>query len=174
MPHSTPILCFVGPSNSGKTTLIERLIQTLTHTGYRIAAIKHAGHGFDLDTEGKDSWRHKRAGAKTVIVKSKTGLALFSNTDDSMPLTELRDLYVRNVDLILAEGWKSEHYPKIVVVRDHFGEVEVTDEGLLAIVSRDSVDAAVPIFHPDDIENLASVVRGRFPIGDTHSSVLRK
>src|SRR2546427_449321 len=66
-----PILCFVGRSNSGKTTLIERLIPVLVREGYRIATIKHAGHGFDLDTEGKDSWRLKRAGAKTVIVTSK-------------------------------------------------------------------------------------------------------
>ena len=170
----TPILCFVGRSNSGKTTLIERLIQTLTQSGYRIAAIKHAGHGFDLDTEGKDSWRHKRAGASTVIVKSKTGLALFSDTEDSVPLTDLRNQYVRNVDLILAEGWKSEHYPKIVVVRDHFGEIEVTGKGLLAVISRDPVEVSVPVLHPDDIQTLASLVREHFPIGDTRPPVLRQ
>ncbi|HIC05131.1 MAG TPA: molybdopterin-guanine dinucleotide biosynthesis protein B [Nitrospirales bacterium] len=174
MANATPILCFVGRSNSGKTTLIERLIQTLTQSGYRIAAIKHAGHGFDLDTEGKDSWRHKRAGASTVIVKSKTGLALFSDTEDSVLLTDLRDQYVRNVDLILAEGWKSEHYPKIAVVRDHFGEIEVTSDGLLAVISRAPVDVSVPVLHPDDIETLASLVREHFPIGDTRSPVLRK
>src|SRR5438876_10539583 len=65
-PYLPPILCFVGRSNSGKTTLIERVIPVLVREGYRIATIKHAGHGFDLDTEGKDSWRLKRAGAKTV------------------------------------------------------------------------------------------------------------
>ncbi|MEK6695521.1 MAG: molybdopterin-guanine dinucleotide biosynthesis protein B, partial [Nitrospirota bacterium] len=70
-----PILCFVGRSNSGKTTLIERLISVLVQDGYRIATIKHAGHGFNLDTEGKDSWRHKRAGASTVIVTTKGSLA---------------------------------------------------------------------------------------------------
>ena len=57
-----PILCFVGRSNSGKTTLIERLITMLVQDGYRIATIKHAGHGFNLDTDGKDSWRHKKIG----------------------------------------------------------------------------------------------------------------
>ncbi len=164
MENTTPILCFVGRSNSGKTTLIERLIQTLTKSGYRIAAIKHAGHGFDLDTEGKDSWRHKRAGASTVIVKSKTSLALFTDTEDSVPLMDLRDQYVRNVDLILAEGWKSENYPKIVVVRDHFGEIEVTGDGLLAVISRNPVDVSVPVIHPDDIQTLATLVREHFPV----------
>jgi len=174
MENTTPILCFVGRSNSGKTTLIERLIQTLTQSGYRIAAIKHAGHGFDLDTEGKDSWRHKRAGASTVIVKSKTSLALFADTDDSVPLTDLRDQYVRNVDLILAEGWKNEHYQKIVVVRDHFGEIEITNDGLLAVISRDPVDVSVPVLHPDDIPALASLVLEHFPIGDAPPPVQRK
>ncbi len=172
MDTSIPILCFVGRSNSGKTTVIERLIQTLTQSGYRIAAIKHAGHGFDLDTEGKDSWRHKRAGASTVIVKSKTGVALFTDTDESTPLQALREQYVRNVDLILAEGWKSEDYPKIVVVRDHWGEIEVTGGGLLAVISRQPVDVTVPIIDPDDIETLASLVRDAFPIPTTNSPTL--
>ena len=170
--NTTPVLCFVGRSNSGKTTLIERLIQTLTQSGYRIAAIKHAGHGFDLDTEGKDSWRHKRAGASTVIVKSKTGLALFADTKDSVSLTELRDQYVRNVDLIIAEGWKSDDYPKVVVVRDHFGEIEVTGQGLLAVISRNPVDVSVPTLHPDDIPNLAELVREHFPLADALPPVL--
>ena len=73
-----PILSFVGRSNSGKTTLIERVIPELTRAGYRVATVKHAGHGFELDTEGKDSWRHKQAGANTVIVISKGSLAMFA------------------------------------------------------------------------------------------------
>tara|TARA_B100000315_G_scaffold260910_1_gene327205 strand:+ start:268 stop:780 length:513 start_codon:yes stop_codon:yes gene_type:complete len=164
MKNSIPILCFVGRSNSGKTTLIERLIQALTESGYRIAAIKHAGHGFDLDTEGKDSWRHKRAGAQTVIVQSKTSLALFANTESSLPLTTIRDQYVSNVDLIIAEGWKSDHYQKIVVVLDHFGEIDILNKGLLAIVSRNPVETSVPVLHPDDISALTSLVRKHFPI----------
>src|SRR2546425_248406 len=75
-PSLPPILCFVGRSNSGKTTLIERVIPVLAREGYRIATIKHAGHGFDLDTEGKDSWRLKRAGAKTVLGTSRGSLAM--------------------------------------------------------------------------------------------------
>jgi molybdopterin-guanine dinucleotide biosynthesis adapter protein len=169
MPTSLPhILCFVGRSNSGKTTLIERLIPVLVREGYRIATIKHAGHGFDLDTEGKDSWRLKRAGAETVIVTSKGSLAMFADVDEEVRVEELRERYVRDgIDLIIAEGWKSGAYPKVVVVRDRVGEVEVSPEGLLALVSNkplDRVPDGVPVFHPDDIAGLASIIGQRFPL----------
>src|SRR3989475_440143 len=163
-----PILCLVGRSNSGKTTLIERLIPVLVQDGSRIATIKHAGHGFDLDTEGKDSWRLKRAGAKTVIVTSKGSLAMFTDVDEEIRVEQLRERYVRDgTDLIIAEGWKSEGYPKVVVVRDHVGQVEVSHEGLLALVSNkplDRVPAGVPVLQPDDIAGLASIIGKRFPL----------
>ena len=78
------IVCFVGRSNSGKTTLIERLIPVLIGAGYRVATVKHAGHGFELDTEGKDSWRHKRAGASAVVVLSKGSMAMFADVAEEM------------------------------------------------------------------------------------------
>jgi molybdopterin-guanine dinucleotide biosynthesis protein B len=165
MATPVPILCFVGRSNSGKTTLIERLIPQLVREGYRIATIKHAGHGFNLDTEGKDSWRHKRAGAETVIVTSKGSLAMFTDVDEEVRMEELRERYIREgIDLIIAEGWKSEGYPKIVIVRDHFGEVEVSPEGLLAIVSNKPLDQAVevPVVDPDDIPRLVAIIANRF------------
>ncbi|MFA7176706.1 MAG: molybdopterin-guanine dinucleotide biosynthesis protein B, partial [Smithellaceae bacterium] len=71
-----PIVSIVGKSNSGKTTLLEKIIADLTHRGYRIATIKHNRHGFDIDHEGKDSYRHKKAGAHTTVVSSPHQLAL--------------------------------------------------------------------------------------------------
>ncbi len=162
-----PILCFVGRSNSGKTTLIERLIPALVREGYRIATIKHAGHGFNLDTEGKDSWRHKRAGASTVIVTTKGSLAMFTDVNEDVQVEELRERYVATgIDLIIAEGWKNEGYPKIVVVRDHVGEINVSDEGLLAMVSNKPLPdapAKVPVVDPDDIAAVAGIVVKHFP-----------
>ncbi len=161
---SIPILCFVGRSNSGKTTLIERLIPELVRAGYRVATIKHAGHGFDLDTEGKDSWRHKRAGASTVMVLSKGSLAMFSDVSDQIKVEELRDRFLdSSIDLIIAEGWKSEGYPKIVILRDQLGEVPVAPDGLLAVVSNNPVDLAVPCLHPDDITGLSTLIIRSFP-----------
>jgi molybdopterin-guanine dinucleotide biosynthesis protein B len=161
---AVPILCFVGRSNSGKTTLIERLIPELVRAGYKVATVKHAGHGFDLDTEGKDSWRHKRAGASSVIVMSRGSLAMFADVSESIKLEEVRDQFLdHSYDLIIAEGWKNEGYPKIVIVRDQVGEIAVSPDGLLAVVSTKPVDMSVPVLDPDDIPAVASIIMRHFP-----------
>ncbi|MBM4139589.1 MAG: molybdopterin-guanine dinucleotide biosynthesis protein B [Nitrospira sp.] len=161
---SIPILCFVGRSNSGKTTFIERVIPELVRAGYKVATVKHAGHGFDLDTEGKDSWRHKRAGASSVMVLSKGSLALFADVSDTLKVEEVRDRFLdMTYDLIIAEGWKHEGYPKIVIVRDQFGEVPVSSEGLLAVVSNHPVTLDVPVFGLDDVPAVAALIIKQFP-----------
>lgn len=159
-----PIVCFVGRSNSGKTTLIERLLLELTGGGYRVATIKHAGHGFDLDTEGKDSWRHKRAGASQVVVLSKGSLAMFTDVAEELPVEEIRDRFInKDIDLIIAEGWKSEGLPKVVVVREELQEVNVSLEGLIAVASIKPIETDAPRFDRDDVQGLAKLIISRFP-----------
>jgi molybdopterin-guanine dinucleotide biosynthesis protein B len=161
---AVPILCFVGRSNSGKTTLIERVIPELVRAGYKVATVKHAGHGFDLDTEGKDSWRHKRAGASSVMVLSKGSMAMFADVSDQMNVEDVRERFLdRTYDLIIAEGWKHESYPKIVVVREQIGEIPVSTEGLLAVVSDKAVDLSVPLFGLDDVAGVAALIMKQFP-----------
>ncbi|GMV49218.1 molybdopterin-guanine dinucleotide biosynthesis protein B [Nitrospirales bacterium NOB] len=161
---AVPILAFVGRSNSGKTTLIERVIPELVRAGYKVAAVKHAGHGFDLDTEGKDSWRHKQAGASSVVIISKSSLAMFADVSDHMNVEDVRERYLDgSYDLILAEGWRSEGYPKIVVVRDQIGEVPVSQDGLLAVVSNKPIEMSVPLLDPDDIVGVAALIMRHFP-----------
>jgi molybdopterin-guanine dinucleotide biosynthesis protein B len=161
---AVPILCFVGRSNSGKTTLIERVIPELVRAGYKVATVKHAGHGFDLDTEGKDSWRHKRAGASSVMVLSKGSMAMFADVSDQMNVEDVRDRFLdRTYDLIIAEGWKHESYPKIVIVREQIGEIPVSTEGLLAVVSDKAVDLSVPLFGLDDVAGVAALIMKQFP-----------
>lgn len=161
---SIPIVCFVGRSNSGKTTFIERVIPELVRAGYKVATVKHAGHGFDLDTEGKDSWRHKRAGASSVVVLSKGSMALFADVSDELKVEEVRDKFLDGTyDLIIAEGWKHEGYPKIVIVRDQFGEVPVLSEGVLAVVSNQRVPLDVPVFGLDDVSAVATLIMKQFP-----------
>ncbi|MBL8037045.1 MAG: molybdopterin-guanine dinucleotide biosynthesis protein B [Nitrospira sp.] len=162
---SIPIVSFIGRSNSGKTTLIERVIPELVRAGYRVATVKHAGHGFDLDTEGKDSWRHKRAGAGSVIVVSKGSLALFADVSEQLKVEEVRDRFLdHSYDLIIAEGWKSEDYPKIIVVRDQLEEVSYSSDGLLAVVSDRPVDLPVPVLHLDDVAGVAALLIRQFPL----------
>ena len=161
---AAPILSFVGRSNSGKTTLIERVIPELTRAGYRVATVKHAGHGFELDTEGKDSWRHKQAGASTVVVVSKGSMAMFADVSKDMKVEEVRDRFLDGqTDLIIAEGWKSEGYPKIAVVREEFEEVNVSLDGLLAIVSIKPIEAPVPCIDRNDIATLAKLIIQHYP-----------
>lgn len=167
---AVPILCFVGRSNSGKTTLIERVIPELVRAGYKVATVKHAGHGFDLDTEGKDSWRHKRAGASSVMVLSKGSMAMFADVSDQMHVEDVRDRFLDHTyDLIIAEGWKHEGYPKIVIVRDQIGEIPVSSEGLLAVVSDKSVDIDIPLFGMDDVVGVTALIMKQFPRSQSHA-----
>lgn len=159
-----PIVCFVGKSNSGKTTFIERVIPELVRAGYKVATVKHAGHGFDLDTEGKDSWRHKQAGASSVVVLSKGSMAMFADVSDQMKVEDVRDRFLDgSYDLIIAEGWKNEGYPKIVIIREQVGEIPVSSEGLLAVVSDKPVELNVPVFDLNDVPSVAALIMKQFP-----------
>ena len=159
-----PIICFVGRSNSGKTTFIERVIPELVRAGYKVATVKHAGHGFDLDTEGKDSWRHKQAGASSVIILSKGSMAMFADVSDQMKVEEVRDRFLDDTyDLIIAEGWKIEGYHKIVIVREQVGEIPISPEGLLAVLSDKPVDLNVPVFDLNDVPAVAALIMKHFP-----------
>jgi molybdopterin-guanine dinucleotide biosynthesis protein B len=161
---AAPIVSFVGRSNSGKTTLIERVIPELVQAGYKVATVKHAGHGFDLDTEGKDSWRHKRAGASSVVVLSKGSMAMFADVSDQMRVEDVRDRFLDpTYDLIIAEGWKHEGYPKIVIVREQIGEIPISTEWLLAVVSDKPVELSVPRFELDDVVGVAALIMKKFP-----------
>jgi len=161
---TVPIVCFVGKSNSGKTTFIERVIPELVRAGYKIATVKHAGHGFDLDTEGKDSWRHKQAGASSVVVLSKGSMAMFADVSDQLKVEDVRTRFLDDsYDLIIAEGWKHEGYPKIVIVREQVGEIPISPEGLLAVVSDKPIDMNVPIFDLNDVSGVAALIMKQFP-----------
>ncbi|HEX9153923.1 MAG TPA: molybdopterin-guanine dinucleotide biosynthesis protein B [Nitrospira sp.] len=161
---AVPIVCFVGRSNSGKTTFIERVIPELVRAGYKVATVKHAGHGFDLDTEGKDSWRHKQAGASSVVILSKGSMAMFADVSDQMSVEDVRDRFVDgSYDLIIAEGWKHEGFPKIVIIREQVGEIPISTEGLLAVVSDKQVNLNVPVFDLNDVPAVASLIMKHFP-----------
>jgi len=151
-----PIISIVGSSNSGKTTLIEKLVPELVCRGYRVATIKHDVHGFEIDRKGKDSWRHKQAGAHMVMISSPTQLALIRDTDHDAGLAELRNRYIQDVDLILSEGFKKNNQPKIEVSRQEMSrELLCTKEdNLLAIATNHPVERGVPCFDLNDAKGL--------------------
>ena len=158
--HLIPIVSIVGRSNTGKTTLIEKLIPELRRRGYRVATIKHNIHGFDIDHEGKDSWRHKKAGARLTVVASPHSVAVIEDVDGDFELAELRDRYIRDVDVILSEGFKRNPHPKIEVVRSEMKHDPLSsrEDNLMAIVSDEPVDRDVPCLDIDDIRGIADLI----------------
>jgi len=158
-----PIVSIVGTSDSGKTTLLEKLIPELIKKGYRVATIKHDVHGFEVDREGKDSWRHKKAGAKTTIISSPQKIAVINDTDKDLSLEEIRTRYVHDVDLIISEGYKREAYPKIEVSRvAQNREIICTgDKNLIAVASDYPVKINVPTIDINDAKGLADIIEER-------------
>ena len=155
-----PIVSIVGKSDSGKTTLIEKLVPELCRRGYRVATVKHDVHGFEVDREGKDSWRHKKAGAHTVVISSPVKVAVIRDVDHDADLTEVRDRYIRDVDLILTEGFKRNNQPKIEVSRreKHQDLLCSREDNLLAIASDQPFEIGVPCLDINDAPGLVALI----------------
>lgn len=158
-----PIVSIVGKSNSGKTTLIEKLIAELVRRGYRVATVKHTRHGFDMDYEGKDSWRHKKAGARTTVMASPTQVALIKDLDRDCSLEEIREKYIHDADVILAEGYKGNPFPKIEVHRAQLKRELLcgNDPNLLAVASDTKLDIGVTCVDIDDAKGLVDLIERR-------------
>ena len=159
-----PIVSIVGKSDSGKTTLIEKLVPELTRRGYRVATVKHDVHGFEVDREGKDSWRHKRAGAHTVVISSPKKAALIRDVERDLSLAEIREKMIRDVDLILSEGYKKDVQPKIEIFRKEKHQELLCTQGdnLIAIVSDQTFDVGVPCFDLEDMNGLSGFIEAEF------------
>ena len=143
LPNATRpvVIGLAGWSGSGKTTLALRLIAACKARGLRVATLKHAHHQFDVDVPGKDSYRHREAGAEQVIVASNQRIAVMieaplPDPQDRRPLRDLLPL-VRDVDVVLVEGFKTEDHPKIEVFRPENGKDRLanTSPTILAVAS---------------------------------------
>lgn len=152
-----PAIGFAAWSGTGKTTVIEGLVRALTARGIRVAVIKHDGHGFEIDWEGKDSRRFTLAGARTVLLTSPERTAVM--TERGMDLAEALGR-IRDVDLILVEGFKGADIPRIGLSRKAAGkDFPVPPETCLALVTdREDVPPEVPRFAFGDTEGLTAFV----------------
>jgi molybdopterin-guanine dinucleotide biosynthesis protein MobB len=163
-----PIVSVVGKSGSGKTTLIVKLILELKRRGYRIGTVKHASHGFEMDHQGKDSWRHKAAGADTVIVAAPDKIAL--ETSGSFDSLDFLEGYTEGLDLVLTEGYKRQDKPKVEIFRRERHQVPlgVDEDQLVAFVTNANTDAYpnTPRFGLDDTDALADFLEARFLTAD--------
>jgi molybdopterin-guanine dinucleotide biosynthesis adapter protein len=159
-----PMISIVGKTQSGKTTLIEKLIPELKKRGYKIGTVKHAYHAFDMDKEGKDSWRHKAAGADTVIVASPGKIAMVKdeNTED----LDAVEKYFDDMDLVIIEGFKRKNRPKIEIFRTVRNNEPLCRDNpdLIALVTDSDVDLNVPTFGLEDIEALADLIENKYMV----------
>jgi len=153
-----PLVSIVGRSGAGKTTLLEALIPALARRGYRVAAIKHSSHGFDLDREGKDSYRLQKAGANPVALAAPGQFALLRQTEQETDLVALRALLGDGFDLILAEGFSKARATKIEVHRHETGELLCSAEELWAVVTDEPLPFPHLQFRWDEIEKLAELI----------------
>ena len=171
-----PIVSIVGKSDSGKTTLIEKLLPELVRRGYRVATVKHDIHGFEVDREGKDSWRHKKAGAHTSVISSPNKVALIRDVEKDLTLAEIRGRLIQDVDLILSEGFKKDVQPKIEIFRKgvHESLLCTKEDNLVGIVSDQVFNIGVPCFFLDDMKGLADFVEKRFLVPRKKESISLK
>jgi molybdopterin-guanine dinucleotide biosynthesis protein B len=171
-----PIVCVVGASDSGKTTFLEKLIPELTGRGYRVGTVKHDAHGFEMDREGKDTWRHRQAGAQTIAIASPSQVATIRRTQGEMGLDELVGRYFWGEDLVITEGFKRSPFPKIEVFRAAIEQQPICqpEDHLVALVTDDPVTAAVPTFSFAAVAQVADFIVERFLKGRrTHGVQVR-
>ncbi|SFC34205.1 molybdopterin guanine dinucleotide biosynthesis accessory protein MobB [Polaromonas sp. OV174] len=135
------VVGFAGYSGSGKTTLVEKLIPALKLHGLRVSVVKHAHHSFDIDLPGKDTHRHREAGAFEVVVASQNRLALMREFEQSAELTVhqlIAELY-EGVDWVLVEGFKHSDLPKIEIWRASSGQpTRYMDDEFIVAIATDS------------------------------------
>ena len=153
-----------GWKNSGKTGLMERLVAEFAGRGLRVSTVKHAHHAFDVDHEGKDSYRHRQAGATEVLLSSRKRWALIHEHRGTAEAT-LEELLAKlaPVDLVLVEGFKRERHPKVEAHRAETGNplIAPEDETIRAIASDSgAVVAGRPTFDLDDTGAIADFIAG--------------
>ena len=166
-----PVIAFSAWSGTGKTTIIEQVIARLKQLGFRVAVIKHDAHDFEIDKEGKDSWRFSKAGADITVINSTNKTALIEQR--SLAMSDIISL-IHDVDLILVEGYNNENLPKIGISRSSAGK-EASHEAsnshrnsgkgfrhpldrYIAIITDEKFDTSLPAFALDDIEDITGFI----------------
>jgi molybdopterin-guanine dinucleotide biosynthesis protein B len=150
-----------GCSGTGKTTLLEQVIPLLTARGLKVSVIKHAHHGFDIDRPGKDTFRHREAGASEVLVSCGARWALMHEVRDA-PEPTLDELlrHLAPCDLVLVEGYKSEPIPKLEVYRPAAGKPALFPErrDIVALATDVEVDTELPCLDLNDPAAVAAFI----------------
>ncbi len=165
---AVPIVSVVGNSGVGKTTLLEKLVRELKSRGYRVAAIKHDAHNFQMDHPGKDTYRLAEAGSDIVMISAPDRLALLESVREERTLDELVAMVSDRVDIVLTEGYRRAAKAKIEVSRRDFGsELVASPQDLLALVTDQQFDLEVPHFGLNDAPAVTDFLERRFGLTPT-------
>ncbi|MDX9787318.1 MAG: molybdopterin-guanine dinucleotide biosynthesis protein B [Desulfobacterales bacterium] len=164
-PLGPPVVPIVGFSGAGKTTLLVKVIEALSLRGFRIGTIKHHSHDFEMDVPGKDTWRHKQAGASTTLISSPNRIGMVRDVASEMRLDELIPL-VSAVDVILVEGFKQIKRDKLEVFRPEVSAQPacLKDEYLVALISDTPIEIGVPRFSPFDVKGVTDFIVTHFQL----------
>ena len=163
-----PIVSIVGISNSGKTTLIEKILKELTGRGYSVATIKHTAEEATMDAPGKDTWRHIEAGSSATAIGSDSRIVLIKPVREKSTVEEMARLLGEDYDLIITEGFKQGTYPKIEVHRKENGFPLEGINNIIAIATDEKLETDIRQFSIDDPKSIADFIESEFikPQGD--------
>lgn len=157
-PDSVPVITFVGKSGTGKTTFLEKLIPVLKANGLRLAVLKHDAHHFEMDKPGKDTYRFTAAGADVVTISNREKFALIERPQEELSLREIISR-LPQVDLVLTEGYKKSHYPKIEIHRAVLQRPLIAPpEQLLAIMTDEPLDVPIRQLGLEDTAGCAALI----------------
>ncbi len=163
MPMLPPVLSFVAPSGTGKTTLLERVIAQLTRRGLRVAVLKHDAHRLELDKKGKDTWRFRQAGAWRAVIAGQEQMAAFSSVDGELTVAGLVDGWLSGADIVLTEGFRRSSVPMIRVHRQATADPTWEPPASpIAWVSDVAITTDVPVLSLDDPTAVADFVIAKF------------
>ncbi len=147
----------VGAKNSGKTTLVEKLIPLIITQGLKVATVKHTGHTHTFDTPGKDSFRHRLAGAGLTMAIGKSEMAVFALPHDEYQNIAWR-IIKESFDICLIEGDKSSARPKLFLMRNRDGLKGQLPEGIVASYGADVLDSEIPHFKDEELDSLVTFI----------------
>lgn len=157
------IITIIGRSGSGKTTLVEKLIKHYKSAGKKVSALKSMRHDFQIDHEGKDTWRYREAGVFSAAITNGRIMAFVSDIDADYTPLDIAHLYFPDSDIIIIEGYKESRSPKIEVICDSTEEPLFTSDDAVKIVVTDrDITAALPVFKRDDIAALVNEIEKNF------------
>jgi len=157
-----PIISIVGKSKSGKTSLIEKLVQELKSRGYRVATIKHTPQGMTFDEPDKDSWRHLQAGSEATVISSPDKIVLIKPVVSEATLDGIAHLLGEDYDIILTEGYTQGNAPKIEVHRRKVGSPLGAITKLITIATDEPLETKTRQFSLEDVKGLADLLEEGF------------